>query len=196
MHVLRIVAAICMLASTTGDLANGEQAGRGDATSNITTLPYKLVEWPTPPTSAAGVPGAWNFIQVSSVAVTARGTILVLHRGAHPILEFDSKGTLRALVGRRVVQRGKSRGHSRGPLDRRQVALFRRLRTGRMHGMRRPFSASRSAGKYLGDRCARSRRLQAERRGQGDHAPRHEGQLRHRPQQLQSADRRRVRAER
>ena len=70
MHVLRIGVAICVLASTTGVLAGGEQAGRGDATSGITNLPHKLVEWPTPPTSAAGVPGAWNFIQVSSVAVT------------------------------------------------------------------------------------------------------------------------------
>src|SRR6266850_3400354 len=56
------------------------------------TLPYKLVQWPTPPTSAAGVPSPWNFIQVASVAVTPRGTILVLHRGAHPIMEFESSG--------------------------------------------------------------------------------------------------------
>ena len=107
MRVLRIVAAICALASATGQLASGEQAGRGDATSELATLPYKLVEWPTPPTSAAGVPGAWNFIQVSSVAVTARGTILVLHRGAHPILEFDSKGTLLRSWGDGLFSEGK-----------------------------------------------------------------------------------------
>ena len=107
MHVLRIVLAIGVLASTTLELASGEQAGRGDATSDIATLPYKLVEWPTPPTSAAGVPGAWNFIQVSSVAVTARGTILVLHRGAHPILEFDSKGTLLRSWGDGLFSEGK-----------------------------------------------------------------------------------------
>jgi hypothetical protein len=66
------------------------------------------VEWPTPPTGAAGVPGAWNFIQVSSVAVTARGTVLVLHRGAHPILEFDSKGTLlRSSWGDGLFSEGK-----------------------------------------------------------------------------------------
>ena len=106
MHVLRIVVAICVLA-TTGELASFEQAGRGDATSDIATLPYKLLEWPTPPTSAAGVPGAWNFIQVSSVAVTARGTILVMHRGAHPILEFDSKGTLLRSWGDGLFSEGK-----------------------------------------------------------------------------------------
>src|SRR5262245_17638752 len=107
MHVLRIVAAICVLTWTTGELASGEQAGRGDATSDIAALPYKLVEWPTPPTSAAGVPGAWNFIQVSSVAVTARGTILVLHRGAHPIMEFDGKGTLLRTWGDGLFSEGK-----------------------------------------------------------------------------------------
>ena len=57
-------------------------------------LPYKMVEWPVPPTSAAGFPAPWNLIQASSVAVTTRGTVLVLHRGAHPILEFDASGKL------------------------------------------------------------------------------------------------------
>ena len=57
-------------------------------------LAYKLVEWPTPPTSAAGAPGAWNFIQVASVAVTPTGSVLVLHRGAYPLLEFAPTGTL------------------------------------------------------------------------------------------------------
>ena len=166
---------VCVLASTTGDLASGQQAGRGDATSNISPLPYRLVEWPTPPTSAAGVPGAWNFIQVSSVAVTARGTVLVLHRGAHPILEFDSDGKLLRSWGDGLFSEGKVAPFRRR-MDRRQVALFRRVRTGRMHGVRRPFGARRSAGQHLGDRCARPRRLQAEPRGQGDHAPRHQGQ--------------------
>src|SRR5437870_5310419 len=53
-----------------GQQANGSQSGRANAAAD---LPYKLVEWPTAPTSAAGVPGAWNFIQVASVATTARG---------------------------------------------------------------------------------------------------------------------------
>jgi len=44
---------------------------------------------------------------VSSVAVTARGTILVLHRGAHPILEFDSKGTLLRSWGDGLFSEGK-----------------------------------------------------------------------------------------
>ena len=62
------------------------------APADMPSLPYTLMEWPTPPTSAAGAPSAWNFIQVSSVAVTPRGTVLVFHRGAHPIMEFESGG--------------------------------------------------------------------------------------------------------
>jgi DNA-binding beta-propeller fold protein YncE len=107
MHVFRSVVVICVFSVTTGEGASGRQAGRGDAAPDIAALPYKLVEWPTPPTSAAGVPGAWNFIQVSSVAVTARGTVLVLHRGAHPILEFDSKGTLLRSWGDGLFSEGK-----------------------------------------------------------------------------------------
>ena len=107
MYVFLSVLAICVLAATTGEPASGEQAGRGDAAPDIAALPHKLVEWPTAPTSAAGVPGAWNFIQVSSVAVTARGTLLVLHRGAHPILEFDSQGTLLRSWGDGLFSEGK-----------------------------------------------------------------------------------------
>ena len=59
-----------------------------------TQAQYKLVTWPAAPTSAAGFDAPWNFIQVSSVAITPRGTVLVLHRGAHPLLEFDSAGKL------------------------------------------------------------------------------------------------------
>jgi hypothetical protein len=70
-------------------------------------LPYKMVEWPTPLNSAAGFPAPWNFIQVSSVAVTSRGTILVLHRGAHPILEFESNGKLIRSWGDGMFSEGK-----------------------------------------------------------------------------------------
>ena len=55
---------------------------------------YKFVEWPAPPKSAAGFSAPWNFIQVSSVAISPRGNVLVLHRGAHPLLEFDTSGAL------------------------------------------------------------------------------------------------------
>jgi DNA-binding beta-propeller fold protein YncE len=99
--------AVCVLAVTAAPRAGGGQAGRGGAAAEIPSLPYRLVEWPTPPISAAGVPGAWNFIQVSAVALTPRGTILVLHRGAHPIMEFDSNGKLVRSWGEGMFSEGK-----------------------------------------------------------------------------------------
>jgi len=99
--------AVCVLAVTAAPRAGGGQAGRGGAAAEIPSLPYRLVEWPTPPISAAGVPGAWNFIQVSSVAITARGTVLVLHRGAHPIMEFDGNGRFVRSWGDGMFSEGK-----------------------------------------------------------------------------------------
>src|SRR6266571_897756 len=61
---------------------------------------YKLVpDWPTEARTAAGTPaGPWNLIQAPGVAVDARGHVLVLHRGAHPILEFESGGKVVAVA--------------------------------------------------------------------------------------------------
>jgi DNA-binding beta-propeller fold protein YncE len=79
-----------------------------DAPADVPILPYKqLPDWPTPPTSAADVPGAWNFIQVASVAVTPRGNILVLHRGAHPVMEFTASGTFVRSWGDNMFSEGK-----------------------------------------------------------------------------------------
>jgi DNA-binding beta-propeller fold protein YncE len=82
-------------------------AALGQTASEIPLLRYKQVAWPAPPTSAAGVPGVWNFIQVASVAVTSRGTILVLHRGAHPIIEFETSGALVRSWGDGLFSEGK-----------------------------------------------------------------------------------------
>jgi DNA-binding beta-propeller fold protein YncE len=85
----------------------GQQAAQPDRNANVPRLPYKLVDWPAPPTMAAGVPGAWNFIQVASVAVSARGSILVLHRGAHPVMEFEPGGTFIRSWGDGLFSEGK-----------------------------------------------------------------------------------------
>jgi DNA-binding beta-propeller fold protein YncE len=98
-----------LLAVASG--ATATQGGQGDtrnAAADLPAIPYKLVEWPTPPASAAGVPaGPWNFIQVASVAITRRGTILVLHRGAHPIMEFETNGTFLRSWGDGMFSEGK-----------------------------------------------------------------------------------------
>ena len=63
------VAGLLLVGALAEDAALGGQSGRGNAAADMPTLPYKLVEWPTPPKSAAGVPGGWNFIQVASVEI-------------------------------------------------------------------------------------------------------------------------------
>lgn len=76
--------------------------------SDAPALAYEEVaEWPAPPKSAAGPPGLWNFIQVSGVAVNANGNILVLHRGAYPILEFTPSGELVRSFGDGLFSEGK-----------------------------------------------------------------------------------------
>ena len=69
---------------------------------------YALVaDWPAAPQTAAGTPGPWNLIQVPGVALDSRGHVLVLHRGAHPILEFDSAGKLIRSWGDGMFSEGK-----------------------------------------------------------------------------------------
>jgi len=77
--------------------------------ANDDSLAYKLVpDWPTDARTAAGTPaGPWNLIQVPGVAVDARGHVLVLHRGAHPILEFESGGKFVRSWGDGMFSEGK-----------------------------------------------------------------------------------------
>ena len=71
---------------------------------------YKAVEWPMPAISAAGFAAPWNLIQAASVAITSRGTVLVLHRGAHPLLEFDGAGKFLRSWGDGMISEGKVAG--------------------------------------------------------------------------------------
>lgn len=74
----------------------------------IPGLSYKLVQdWPLPPRTAAGTPTVWNLIQAPGVAVDSRGHVLVLHRGAHPILEFDGGGKFIRSWGDGMFSEGK-----------------------------------------------------------------------------------------
>jgi DNA-binding beta-propeller fold protein YncE len=75
-----------------------------------TQTSYKLVEWPMPATNTAGFAAPWNLIQVSGIAVTPKATVLVLHRGAHPILEFDPAGKLVRSWGDGLFSEGKVAG--------------------------------------------------------------------------------------
>jgi hypothetical protein len=77
--------------------------------SNGPGFAYKLApDWPTEARSAAGAPaGPWNLIQAPGVAVDSRGHVLVLHRGAHPILEFESGGKFVRSWGDGMFSEGK-----------------------------------------------------------------------------------------
>ena len=74
--------------------AIGQQADKNPNSGlDSQVLNYKRVPWPQDAKSAAGfAAGPWNFIQVSGVATHPNGNILVLHRGAHPLLEFAPDG--------------------------------------------------------------------------------------------------------
>jgi DNA-binding beta-propeller fold protein YncE len=107
MFVVVLVAAFLIGTFSATTPAEAPQVSQGSTAAQIPVLPYKLVEWPTPPMSAAGVPGAWNFIQVASVGVTPQGNILVLHRGAHPVIEFTSGGAFVRSWGDGMLSEGK-----------------------------------------------------------------------------------------
>jgi sugar lactone lactonase YvrE len=56
------------------------------AQSALPELPYKAqLQWPH-------LPPGWNFRETPGIAVDARQHVFVVHRGEHPIMEFDEKG--------------------------------------------------------------------------------------------------------
>ena len=56
------------------------------AQSNLPELAYRVVpDWPH-------LPAAWNFRETPGIAVDGRQHVFVVHRGEHPIMEFDDKG--------------------------------------------------------------------------------------------------------
>src|SRR5580704_18960290 len=84
---------VSLLALSCFGAALGQPGNALHLGENAPTLGYKEApDWPTLLTNAAGTPAAWNFIQVSGIAIDMRGHILVLHRGAYPFLEFESNG--------------------------------------------------------------------------------------------------------
>ncbi len=75
------------------------------------TVKHTEVEgWPDSAVSAAGTPAAWNFGQVAGVATSANGYILVLHRGANPIMLFDATGRFVRAWGDGLFSNGKVGG--------------------------------------------------------------------------------------
>jgi len=75
---------------------------------DIPVVHYKAVpEWPKPAMGDQGAPSAWNYWQVTSVAVEKNGNILVMHRGDFPILEYKPNGDLIGPWGQVKFESGK-----------------------------------------------------------------------------------------
>ena len=68
---------------------------------------YKEVQWPVQAKTMIGTPSPWHFGQVAAVATTSKGNILVFHRGAHPIIEFDHEGKFLRSWGDGMISEGK-----------------------------------------------------------------------------------------
>lgn len=68
---------------------------------------YRELQWPLPATTAVGSPAPWHWGEVVAAATTAPGNILVLHRGAAPIMEFDVAGRFVRAWGDGTISEGK-----------------------------------------------------------------------------------------
>ena len=99
------VLACSLLTLAIGQAAHGQTAEYTEAEG-----------WPDAPVSAAGTPAAWNFGQVSGVATTANGYVLMLHRGAQPLMLFDPGGRFVRAWGDGLFENGKVAGIA--PADR------------------------------------------------------------------------------
>ncbi|MSV30609.1 MAG: hypothetical protein EXQ52_17970 [Bryobacterales bacterium] len=61
-------------------------------------IPFILAQNPPPTMSYTAVPGwpqlptGWNFKETPAVAVDAQDHVYVIHRGEHPVMEFDAAG--------------------------------------------------------------------------------------------------------
>ena len=85
---------LCVLAVATACSASCQQE-------------FGEVEWPIPATTATGTTAPWHWGEVAAVATTAEGNILVFHRGAHPIMEFDVAGNFIRSLGEGMISEGK-----------------------------------------------------------------------------------------
>ncbi len=107
--VLLLLCALCLSLQGCGRAPDPPAAADADSVAAAAPLlGYERVEWPTEPTGVAGFSvGPWNFIQVSGVAVTPQGNVLVLHRGAHPLKEFRSDGMFVRALNAGEISEGK-----------------------------------------------------------------------------------------
>jgi streptogramin lyase len=85
----------------------GQLQGRGGAVDESRSSNYVAAPWPAPARSAAGFDAPWNFIEIAGIAVKADGDVVLLHRGAHPIMEFSPDGRFLRSWGDGMFSEGK-----------------------------------------------------------------------------------------
>lgn len=68
---------------------------------------YQEEAWPQQSTTVVGTPAPWHFGEVVAVATSAEGNILVFHRGASPVMEFDAGGAFIGSRGDGSISEGK-----------------------------------------------------------------------------------------
>jgi hypothetical protein len=100
---------LSLLALNISFVAFAQQGNAPRLGADAPSMGYKEVPiWPAQVANAAGTPaGPWNFIQVAGVAVDAQGHIMVLHRGAYPIIEFESDGKMLRFWGNGMFSEGR-----------------------------------------------------------------------------------------
>jgi|SRR5579863_6022522 len=100
---------VSLLAFSLSLAAFSQQGNALRLGSDAPAMGYKEVpDWPTQVANAAGTPaGPWNFIQVAGVAIDSQGHVLVLHRGAYPIMEFEASGKLVRTWGDGMFSEGR-----------------------------------------------------------------------------------------
>lgn len=76
--------------------------------SGVPVVHYKAVpQWPKLLFGDKKIPAAWNYYQVTSVAVEKNGNVLVLHRGRNAILEYKANGDFIGPWGEAKFESGK-----------------------------------------------------------------------------------------
>lgn len=91
---------LLVLSAAAFQFAPGQTAGAGGPV-------YREEKWPLAAQTARGTPAPWHFGEVAAVATTKEGNILVLHRGAHPIMEFTPTGKFLRSWGDGMISPGK-----------------------------------------------------------------------------------------
>lgn len=96
-----------VLSATVYQCSSGvDQVSEVEEVSEIAQA-YEQVTWPMQATTIVGTPSPWYFGEVVAAATTQDGNLLVFHRGAHPIMEFDLEGRFLRSWGDGLISEGK-----------------------------------------------------------------------------------------